>query len=169
MDEKQQFFVYEITNESDGSVYVGMTSNPKLRWRSHLERVFHPLTHAMVTHGTGSFAFRVVETHESKNTACLAEEQRIKEYLAKEQVLYNIEHTPKERRPAIPSDEQGVDPAFVWNGRLYTSRGRYFAKFKDETGKWKNKYIPLNRSSSIELASSWIESWLLRSRQNWVR
>lgn len=165
MDEKHQFFVYEITNESDGSVYVGMTTNPKLRWRAHLERAFHPLTHAMVTHGTGSFAFRVTESYASKDSAELAEELRIKEYLREGKCLYNIEHTSKERRPRLAQNER-VSKTFVWNRRLYSSRGRVYAKFKDETGKWRNKYIPTNSSLSLERATSWFESWLEASRES---
>jgi predicted GIY-YIG superfamily endonuclease len=163
MDDDHKFFVYEVVNEQDGSVYVGMTSNPKLRWRAHLERAFHPLTHAMVTHGTGSFAFHIVETHASKEAALIAEEQRIKGYLTKKHSLYNIEHTPKERRPRLACDEK-VCSSFVWNGRLHSSRGRYYAKYKDDSGKWRNKYVPTSFSTSLESALAWFQAWLSRAQ-----
>lgn len=59
-------YIYIITNEINGKVYVGQTRlNPRIRWSHHKSAArtgeFHPLYNSMRYHGIYNFSFRVIE------------------------------------------------------------------------------------------------------------
>jgi group I intron endonuclease len=69
--------IYTITNQHNGSVYVGWTVNTNRRWSRHLNRATSGYTgwlySAMRKYGSDSFVFSVVETWQSENEALEAE------------------------------------------------------------------------------------------------
>lgn len=74
------WFVYIITNVTNGKVYVGKASNPQSRFKSHVKKAaansMLALHCAMRLHGPENFTLTVVSEHESEEET-FAEESRL--------------------------------------------------------------------------------------------
>lgn len=64
------FFVYSIQNRADNRLYIGQTNKPMTRWSAHKgyarKGLARPLYDDMRALGHGSFAFTVLESHETQ-------------------------------------------------------------------------------------------------------
>jgi group I intron endonuclease len=76
------FYLYIITSPT-GSLYVGVSNNPKQRMAAHRSKAKHGgethLARAMRKYGADLFVMSVVETHDTPEQAKAAERLRIKE------------------------------------------------------------------------------------------
>lgn len=75
-------FIYTITNQVNGKVYVGLTKNPDQRWEQHKNTSYlrsrnEALYRAMRKHGRKNFVFEVIEELESLEAANEAEQKWI--------------------------------------------------------------------------------------------
>lgn len=82
----KKYYVYKITNEATGWVYIGKTSDkPLTRWRSHISsmrRGMHPvgrMTYDLRKHGLQSFIFEVLKIFETPDEMADYEKAAIKD------------------------------------------------------------------------------------------
>lgn len=72
-------YIYKITNDKNGKMYIGKTElpNPEDRWKEHLndykkERCEkRPLYEAMNKYGVEHFHFEVIEETENSEDSCI--------------------------------------------------------------------------------------------------
>lgn len=73
-----KFYLYLISGPTD-LIYVGITTNPKERWRAHRkDKSDHPLYNAMRALGRDSFEMQVVREYATKEDVLQAEIEMIK-------------------------------------------------------------------------------------------
>lgn len=66
------FYVYKITNKSNGKWYIGYTNNIESRWNSHTHASKNkntPLYNSMRKHGINNFSVEVLHIYENKQDA----------------------------------------------------------------------------------------------------
>lgn len=62
------YFIYKITNKTNGKVYIGYTSRePIFRWWEHFKHSNLPLGQALKEDGIENFTFEVLEKHYKKD------------------------------------------------------------------------------------------------------
>lgn len=77
MHQNDSYFLYCITNTLDNKQYIGMTADPKRRWREHRTRVNEQvISKAIISEGVNNFKF-VVMCEGSKQYIKDLEEQTI--------------------------------------------------------------------------------------------
>lgn len=68
------YYIYTITNQKNGKMYVGFTSNPTIRWSGHKSQaktVNRPLYNSMRHHGIENFKFEVIYESEDREKTLL--------------------------------------------------------------------------------------------------
>ena len=90
-------YIYKITNQVNGKVYIGQTiqSNPKMRWYSHVDycrkgRKSH-LYDSMRKHGIENFLWEVIDQGKSVDELNLLEAKWLEQYRAVGEVYNNRE------------------------------------------------------------------------------
>ena len=76
------FYVYKITEEATGKVYVGMTKSPKFRWVKHRALgkragTGHPLYDAMYASNRVGFTFAICREYETREEAWAGEREYV--------------------------------------------------------------------------------------------
>lgn len=76
------FYLYKITNDTNGKVYIGMTCRPKVRWREHQSKhsTCTRLRYSIAKHGAECFTFQIL---------CIGSEEYIIELEEKAIVAYD--------------------------------------------------------------------------------
>lgn len=89
-------YLYRITNQLDGKVYIGQAINPKRRWTDHkwnakqLNAVQY-VSRAMGKHGISNFVFEVIATCKTQEDANETESILIEQYCSRDKEFgYNI-------------------------------------------------------------------------------
>ena len=70
-------YIYTITNNLNGKVYVGKSNDPEVRWRQHIYRSKNynfPLYRAIRKYGVENFTFEVIENCQSEKDAYIREQ-----------------------------------------------------------------------------------------------
>lgn len=83
-------YIYKITNDINGKVYIGKTEemNPEQRWKQHLQDAKkkkhekRPLYDAMNKYGVEHFSFCVIDDCDNSDKLCEKEKYYIKQYRA---------------------------------------------------------------------------------------
>ena len=90
-------YIYKITNQINGKVYIGQTvqSNPKMRWYSHCDYVRKGkkshLYDSMRKHGINNFLWEVIDSATDINELNLKEQQWLNHYKSISNVYNNRE------------------------------------------------------------------------------
>lgn len=156
-------YVYEITNQKDGTVYVGKARDPESRWRGHVNLALHPLYAAMRSCGVDAFTFNVVQQCASEKEALAAEARRIRDFEEEGRPLYNVVRpsTPASSEACAGSNTTRETLKGRWNGRLYwcDSKRAWVGKvFDSGSFSWRNKAVPVTELSE-EGALVWFDAW----------
>jgi group I intron endonuclease len=92
------FYLYKITNEISGKIYIGQTINPVKRWKKHRyearrEKPRQVISEAIKKYNLENFSFEVIACCSNQNDANIIEIELIKQYnsLASNGFGYNIE------------------------------------------------------------------------------
>lgn len=90
-------YLYKITNQLNGKIYIGQTVNEKRRWTAHLSYAKKPeetgqhIHRAMAKYGVENFIYEIISTCETQEDADEAEIQLIKQYDSRnEEKGYNV-------------------------------------------------------------------------------
>lgn len=84
------FSLYAITNNVDGSVYIGKAKDPKRRWIGHRWHSTNiHLRRALIKHGVTNFSFDVFAVFDSEKECLLAEQEWIVRLRESGTRLYN--------------------------------------------------------------------------------
>ena len=78
-------YIYKITNQTNGKIYIGQTKNPSHRWSAHKceakrDKLQLPIYHAFRKYGIESFSFEIIEICENLEKANEMEVKHITEY-----------------------------------------------------------------------------------------
>lgn len=83
---KGKYCVYKISNKVNEKLYIGITNNPKVRWKTHINNALTnrnscpKLYAAMRKYGVGSFEFKIIEYGNSSSWALRNEREYIEKY-----------------------------------------------------------------------------------------
>ncbi|WP_051853088.1 GIY-YIG nuclease family protein [Streptomyces aureocirculatus] len=91
MDYAQPAAVYRLYDAAGHLLYIGLTCNPRSRWKDHRKEMLW----------WREVAFKVITWHETRHQACAAESSAV----ASERPLYNAYETFP--RPGIPPQPYG--------------------------------------------------------------
>jgi len=90
-------YLYKITNQINGKIYIGQSINTQKRWAGHKNQAKQPnpnqlISMAIKKYGTDAFEFEVIATCKSYEDANWTEEELIRQYssLAKDDKGYNL-------------------------------------------------------------------------------
>jgi hypothetical protein len=99
------FYVYRVTHQPSGKVYIGQSIDPFARWRSHLataksDRKCLYLHNAIRKHGPATFTWELLEAHSSQEAVDEAEVRLIAQH----------ESTNRDKGYNITAGGSGVHP-----------------------------------------------------------
>jgi group I intron endonuclease len=90
-------FLYKITNQLNGKIYIGQSKNDKYRWRQHLYFAKNPnktgqyIHHAMAKYGAENFEFQIIAFCRNQEDANNIENTLILQYNSRDtQFGYNL-------------------------------------------------------------------------------
>lgn len=105
-------YLYRITNQLNGKIYIGQTSNPKDRWSSHKSSAKNPQNYsaiipkALAKHGIDNFTFEVIATCKTQIDANFIETELINQYDSRNSEKgYNLAHGGSVNRGWHHTDE----------------------------------------------------------------
>lgn len=85
------WYLYEIKNKINQTIYIGKTNNITRRWRSHKNNSENiPLNRAIKKYGIESFVFTIIKEFESENDCYNMEKLTIADLRNQNIKLYNI-------------------------------------------------------------------------------
>lgn len=88
-----QYYVYQIRNNINNKLYIGITVDCKKRWRRHClqahQKIKHAIHWAILKYGEGNFTFEQIEICLNWDSACERERFWIKLLKDANQQLYN--------------------------------------------------------------------------------
>lgn len=92
-------YLYRITNQLSGKVYIGQTTDPKDRWSSHKSSAKNPqkysaiIPRALSKYGVDNFIFEVIATCRTQEDADVTETELIERYNSRDSERgYNLAH-----------------------------------------------------------------------------
>lgn len=69
-----KFYIYKITNLTNGKLYIGKTSRPNKRWQQHIslsnnpkDRRYQYIHRAIRKYGTKNFSFEIIDSFKEEN------------------------------------------------------------------------------------------------------
>jgi len=155
MDDRYLYLIYNIKN---GKLYVGITNNPKVRWKRHIstahsvsDKVKKSAIHfAIKKWGENNFIFKKIETYPDLHTACEKEIEWIKLLKDLKYQLYNEtdggegvigrEITEEERKQR--SKRMKGEKNYFYGKKLYgPANGHYGHKMKPHVKKILRKHM----------------------------
>jgi len=89
-------YIYKITNNANGKIYIGQTNNPSLRWHQHKssarkDKGIQLITRAMIMYGIENFSFEVIATCKNQEDVNLIEDVVINQYDSRNlKIGYNV-------------------------------------------------------------------------------
>lgn len=92
----KKYYIYKITNNLSGKVYIGQSVQPKVRWRTHKYLAKNQKTNqyvhkAMHKYGVDNFTFEIIGEYDSKELVNTAECGLINQYKARDKEFgYNL-------------------------------------------------------------------------------
>lgn len=92
------FYIYKITNNVNGKIYIGQTQNLERRWKAHIRisrtpnsKNFYLLHKAISKYGKENFIFKELESYQNYNDVLIAEINWISYYTCNvSQYGYNL-------------------------------------------------------------------------------
>ena len=115
------FYIYKITNQINGKIYIGQTNNPYLRWAQY-KSAFNTsvktgvvssqlITRAMVKYGVDSFVFEEIAKYGTQDEVNDAEVEFIRQFDSRNhEIGYNIDLGGKQE-PRSPETIKKVSEA----------------------------------------------------------
>jgi len=105
------YYVYKITNKINDSIYIGKTSNPKIRWYHHKwiaknpDTKKYPIHFAILKYGENNFSFEILYKSETEDDIFNKEKELIQIYRSNQYKLYNITDGGEGTYGYIPSEK----------------------------------------------------------------